>query len=97
VVQKTVQAIEKIEAIRVKRQDRFHELRMRRARQQQAASDRATLEKEIHLIKAPASLLAAAEPAAAEPAVEAAAVPRAKEPKLRVRAAQRQRPEAMQE
>lgn len=53
VVQKTIKAIEKIEDIRKKRQDRFYELRMSKARAQQKEADKQQLEQEIHLIKAP--------------------------------------------
>lgn len=53
VVQKTIKAIEKIEEIRQKRQDRFHEARMKTAKKQQAQLDKKELEQEIHLIKAP--------------------------------------------
>lgn len=53
VVQKTVTAIEKIGTIRKKRQDRFHELRMQKAKQQQVKADKKELEQEIHLIRAP--------------------------------------------
>lgn len=56
VVSKTIKAMERIEDIRVKRQGRFHEARMQRAKAQQQTAEKAQLEKEIHLIKAPASL-----------------------------------------
>ena len=53
VVQKTIKAIEKIEEIRKRRQDRFHEARMKIAKKQQKALDKKELEQEIHLIRAP--------------------------------------------
>ena len=52
------QALERIDEIRTKRQERFHELRMARAKAQQSKADRVQLEKEIHLVKAPDSLRA---------------------------------------
>lgn len=55
-VGKTIAAMEKISEIRHKRQVRFHEKRMLRAKEQQRNADKIQLEKEIHLIKAPASL-----------------------------------------
>lgn len=56
VVSKTIKAMERIEDIRVKRQGRFHDARMQRAKAQQVAADKVQLEKEIHLVKAPAAL-----------------------------------------
>jgi large subunit ribosomal protein L24e len=56
IVAKTMKAIEKIGDIRKKRQDRFYELRMQRAKLQQKAADKRELEEEIHLVKAPAAL-----------------------------------------
>jgi large subunit ribosomal protein L24e len=55
-VKKTVQAVEKISAIRKKRQDRFYEKRMARAKAGQVAADKATLTQQIHLVKAPAGI-----------------------------------------
>lgn len=48
--------MQKVEAVRTARQDRFHEARMRKAKVQQAAADRKQLEQEIHLVKAPGAL-----------------------------------------
>jgi large subunit ribosomal protein L24e len=56
VVTKTIKAIERIDEIRKKRQDRFYERRMVHAKAQQKALDKKQVEQEIHLIKAPASL-----------------------------------------
>ena len=56
VVAKTIKAIEKITEIRKKRQDRFYEMRMLRAKAQQKAADKRELEEEIHLVKAPEAL-----------------------------------------
>lgn len=88
-VAKTVKAIERITEIRKKRQDRFYERRMQRAKQQQRVEDRRELEQQIHLVKAPASLTQQAA---------------AKQDKLKVPAEQRrqrqqqqQEPDAMQE
>jgi large subunit ribosomal protein L24e len=61
VVAKTIKAIEKIDDIRKKRQERFYELRMQRAKLQQKAADKKELEQEIHLVKAPAALTKEAE------------------------------------
>jgi large subunit ribosomal protein L24e len=58
VVAKTLKAIGKIEAIRSKRQERHYERRMQRAKQLEKKAEKVQLEKEIHLIKAPASLIA---------------------------------------
>lgn len=57
-IKKTIKAIEKVSEIRKKRQDRFYEVRMQKARKQQKLADKTQLEKEIHLVKAPASLRA---------------------------------------
>lgn len=57
-VHKTVGAIKKITEVRQRRQDRFYEARMSKAKRQQTAAARAQLEQEIHLVRAPASLLA---------------------------------------
>ncbi|KIY96015.1 hypothetical protein MNEG_11947 [Monoraphidium neglectum] len=53
---KTVKAVEKISEIRKKRQDRYHEKRMARAKAGQVAQDKQQLEQQIHLIKAPAAI-----------------------------------------
>jgi large subunit ribosomal protein L24e len=55
-VQKTIKAIERIDEIRTRRQERFYEKRMARVKGQQVAADKQQLEQEIHLVKAPASL-----------------------------------------
>ncbi|GBF91643.1 ribosome biogenesis protein-like [Raphidocelis subcapitata] len=76
-VKKTVQAVEKISGIRKKRQDRHHERRMARAKAGQVAQDKAALEQQIHLIRAPASLRAKAKDAPAKEKVKVAAEQRA--------------------
>lgn len=60
-VAKTIKAMEKIGEIRKKRQDRFYELRMQKAKLQQKKADKQQLEQEIHLVKAPAALTQQAE------------------------------------
>jgi len=60
-VAKTLKAIGKIDQIRSKRQERFYEKRMNKAKIMEKKAERVQLEKEIHLIKAPASLTAAKE------------------------------------
>lgn len=55
-MKKTIKAIERIDEIRTRRQERFYEKRMARVKGQQVASDKAQLEAEIHLVKAPATL-----------------------------------------
>lgn len=57
-VTKTMKAIEKVTDIRVKRQDRFYEKRMEKAKKQQLKADKLQLEKEVHLIKAPEGIRA---------------------------------------
>ncbi|GLC32991.1 ATPase-activating ribosome biosynthesis protein [Pleodorina starrii] len=57
-VGKTLKAISKVTEIRQKRQDRFYEKRMQRAKKQQVKADKVQLEKEVHLIKAPAGIRA---------------------------------------
>lgn len=56
VVASTIKAIDKITAIRARRQERFYEARMKLAKQQEKATEKLRLEKEIHLVKAPASI-----------------------------------------
>lgn len=56
-VGKTLTAIKKIEKIRTRRQERFHEARMNKAKGAQKAADRKELEQQVHLVKAPESLL----------------------------------------
>lgn len=58
VVSKTIKAVERIDEIRKRRQERFYERRMQRAKQQEKQRDAKELEQEIHLVKAPASLTA---------------------------------------
>jgi large subunit ribosomal protein L24e len=65
-VKKTIKAIERIDEIRTRRQERFYERRMARAKQQQVAQEKQQLEQEIHLVKAPASLVTAAKEKAQE-------------------------------
>jgi large subunit ribosomal protein L24e len=60
-VKKTVKAIERISEIRTRRQERFYEKRMAKVKGQQVAADKQQLEKEIHLVKAPAALTAGKE------------------------------------
>ncbi|KAG2493337.1 hypothetical protein HYH03_008472 [Edaphochlamys debaryana] len=55
-VGKTLKAVSKITEIRQKRQDRYYEKRMQKAKKQQLAADKLQLEKEVHLIKAPAGI-----------------------------------------
>ncbi|PNW80633.1 hypothetical protein CHLRE_07g325712v5 [Chlamydomonas reinhardtii] len=57
-VGKTLKAIGKISEIRQKRQDRHYEKRMLKAKKQQLKADKLQLEKEVHLIKAPAGIRA---------------------------------------
>jgi large subunit ribosomal protein L24e len=57
-VKKTVKAIERIGEIRQRRQERYYEKRMAKVKGQQVAADKQQLEKEIHLVKAPAALTA---------------------------------------
>mmetsp|Transcript_6292 Transcript_6292/g.10775 ORF Transcript_6292/g.10775 Transcript_6292/m.10775 type:complete len:163 (-) Transcript_6292:482-970(-) len=56
VVSKTIKAMQRIDEIRIRRQERFYEKRMKNVKSQQLASDKLQLEKEIHLVKAPAAL-----------------------------------------
>lgn len=58
IVHKTVQAMKKVNEIRAARQDRHYEKRMEKSKVIQKAADRRQLEQEIHLVKAPKSLLA---------------------------------------
>jgi large subunit ribosomal protein L24e len=60
-VKKTVKAMERISEIRVRRQERYYEKRMAKVKGQQVAADKQQLEKEIHLVKAPAALTAGKE------------------------------------
>ncbi|KAK9807001.1 hypothetical protein WJX72_010283 [[Myrmecia] bisecta] len=55
-VHKTVQAMQKVEEVRVARQSRFWEARMNKAKAQQQQADKVQLENEIHLVKAPAAI-----------------------------------------
>jgi large subunit ribosomal protein L24e len=54
---KTVQAMQKVDEVRVKRQERFHEARMARAKGAQVAQEKQELERDISLVRAPAALL----------------------------------------
>lgn len=55
-VKKTIKAIGRIDEIRTRRQERFYEKRMAKAKQQEKLQDKKQLEQEIHLVKAPAEL-----------------------------------------
>lgn len=55
-VQKTIKAMERVGEIREKRQARFYEKRMLRAKRAEKNNDKVQLEKEIHLIKAPEAI-----------------------------------------
>lgn len=57
-VAKTLQAMDKISEIRIKRQERFYEKRMLRAKQLAKIADKVELETEIHLVRAPAGIIA---------------------------------------
>jgi large subunit ribosomal protein L24e len=57
VIGKTLKAIGKITEIRSRRQERHYEARMQRAKQLEKKAEKVQLEKEIHLIRAPASLI----------------------------------------
>lgn len=58
-MKKTVQAIGRVSEIRAKRQERHWERRMAAAKGQELVATRASIGKEVHLIRAPAALLAA--------------------------------------
>lgn len=70
VVHKTVQAMKKVTDIRTTRQERHHEKRFEQANVIKKAADRQQLEQEIHLVKAPKSLLAKERAAKLKVAVE---------------------------
>jgi hypothetical protein len=53
-----VAAVERISEIRARRQERHYEKRMARVKASQVAADKQQLEREIHLVKAPAALRA---------------------------------------
>ena len=55
-VSRSVAAMQRADEVRVARQDRFYERRMRKARAEGAAAARAQLENEAHLVRAPGSL-----------------------------------------
>ena len=55
-VSRTVAAMQRVDEVRVARQDRFYERRMRKARAEARAAARAQLENEAHLIAAPGGL-----------------------------------------
>lgn len=69
-----MRAMKKISDVREKRQERFWEARMARAKGAKVAADRKELEKQIHLVKAPEALqkdrAAAKEKVAVEDAME---------------------------
>lgn len=48
--------MQKVEAVRSARQDRFHDGRMQKAKAGQVAAERRALEQEIHLVRAPGAL-----------------------------------------
>lgn len=56
-VAKTLNAIKKIDKIRSKRQERYYDARMLKAKAGQKAAARKELEQQIHLVRAPDSLL----------------------------------------
>uniref|UniRef100_A0A061SP81 Large subunit ribosomal protein L24e n=1 Tax=Tetraselmis sp. GSL018 TaxID=582737 RepID=A0A061SP81_9CHLO len=58
-VAKTVRAMKKISEVRARRQERFWEARMARAKGAKVAAERKELEQQIHLIKAPGAAKAA--------------------------------------
>lgn len=74
-VGRTVAAMARVDEVRVARQDRFYERRMRKARAEARAAARAQLENESHLIRAPGGLatVAPAEVAARTRAAKAKA------------------------
>eukprot|EP00850_Spirogloea_muscicola_P004525 SM000019S05069 [mRNA] locus=s19:714197:715432:- [translate_table: standard] len=57
VVSNTVKAIKKIEEVRVKRQAKFHEHRMKGTKKRQNLEAALELEQNIHLVKAPVATL----------------------------------------
>lgn len=57
IVAKTLNAIKKIDKIRARRQERFYEQRMRIAKKVSKRVAKQELEKQIHLVRAPESLL----------------------------------------
>jgi large subunit ribosomal protein L24e len=59
-VAKTLTAIKKIDKIRGRRQERFYEARINKAKGSQQAAARKELEQQVHLVRAPANLLKAA-------------------------------------
>jgi large subunit ribosomal protein L24e len=60
-VAKTLTAIKKIDKIRGRREERFYEARMNKAKVPMKAAARKELEQQIHLVRAPESLLKGAE------------------------------------
>ena len=58
-MKKTVQAIGRVTEIRAARQERHWERRMAAAKGQELRATKASIDKQVHLIRAPASLLAA--------------------------------------
>jgi len=55
-VSRSVAAMQRVDEVRVARQDRFYERRMRQSRAEARAAARAQLENEAHLVKAPGGL-----------------------------------------
>ena len=55
-VSRSVAAMQRADEVRVTRQDRFYERRMRKARAEGRAAARAQLENEAHLVQAPGGL-----------------------------------------
>ncbi|DBA71158.1 hypothetical protein WJX79_007080 [Trebouxia sp. C0005] len=85
-VHKSVKAMQKVEEVRVARQDRFHEARMKRAAKQQNRADQKELETGIDLIEAPVARLHREQQAQAETEVQPMAVEQAEPVKEKVQA-----------
>ncbi|DBB00025.1 TPA: ATPase-activating ribosome biosynthesis protein [Trebouxia sp. C0004] len=85
-VHKSVKAMQKVEEVRVARQDRFHEARMKRAAKQQNRADQKELETGIDLIEAPVARLHREQQAQAEAEVQPMAVEQAEPVKEKVQA-----------
>ena len=81
--------------VRQKRQERFWEARMRKARQQQRTADVVSLEKEIHLVRAPGAM--SAEAAAGKATAAKEKKKEKKKERLRVAVEPAAVPQAMQE
>lgn len=85
-VHKSVKAMQKVEEVRVARQDRFHEARMKRAAKQQNRADQKELETGIDLIEAPVARLHREQKAQEEAEVQPMAVEQAQPVKEKVQA-----------